>query len=370
MDTNQQMLIKSLLSIYRSTRSSRTSRNDTVSISCASMTLPDFNGKHIQFDSNMDVEFIRNSKQCIYFAKRFQIGKQSSPKPTLVMELNAFLTCLTTSHAGAFGPFETTPKFEELKREKNKEKLKVFENNWDKNATSELIANVKKNPFSDETNMLLRTLDVHIMSYNETVYFFVWKFPGDLYDIAGYKLIEHVALPVGLYNFDIDDSAQIKLDKNLLERLIDPNLPLIANNGTLTEKLRLDFRDGGGIHGLETNGLVLPMIGTNWWDYGFSGIPAAAYDKFARISNNFYKNFNIACFPCYDWHHAYVFHTDASGQLFTMASFKAFLSKNGKRVSEILADSSKKDVEYFLDWVEMYKTNCNRLIGVVADSSR
>ena len=131
-------------------------------------------------------------------------------------------------------------------------------------------------------------------------WFAVWKFPGDLNGISGYKKITNLPLPVGEYPFWSDGWWSPSMPVSISSLPVDD---------AVVEKMRIDFPHGESVHYLEGNGVACSMIGTHhfidgYWEEDVDKAPIV------RMLDALYQNCHIYGFTCYGQHHAIVLYAD------------------------------------------------------------
>lgn len=268
----------------------------------------------LQSDSNHIVKLKANNtpgglfQHPLFFGQGRLSKKQSKKQPVIVMTAADWKTVSDphTTHAGAFGQ-----DFAE----------------WSKERVAERWVAGDYDP-------------------SHTSWVAVWKFPGDLNHLAGYKKIVDTPLPVGCYPLRDDDWWQ----PPVLHK--DPQLP----KGHAVEKLRCDLEAGGSIHHLENqDGIQVAMMGSHYFIKELWKATSAERSNVKQMLESLYRQ-GVYAFPCYDQHHAIVFYIDlADNQRITPAKLAEIL-KNVRRGNPILdiLTSHARDQESIRPWASNY----------------
>jgi hypothetical protein len=131
----------------------------------------------------------------------------------------------------------------------------------------------------------------------------VWKFPADIYNIPGFKVVERC--PVGKYNSTPDPWAPFWITEN---EYID--IP--------ATKIRVDIRTKydslAHFHFLEySDGMAIPAISTQYWADDLWEMEDHEQESIIKFMRDMSDEFGIKMFPCYGQHHLLVFYLDSRG---------------------------------------------------------
>ena len=180
-------------------------------------------------------------------------------------------------------------------------------------------------------------------------WFAVWKFPGDLNHIPGYKKITNLPLPVGFYPFWSDGWWSPPTPVSI------SSLPM---DDAVVEKMRVDFPHAGSVHFLEGNGVACAMIGTGYYIDGYR-VEDVDTEPIARTLRALYHDCNISGFTCYGQHHAIVLYADVGYETPVLLTPQRLAAKLRTSARALITNALKLGTlpghaKYIDSWADQY----------------
>ena len=273
-------------------------------------------------------------RDVVYYGVAWMSKKQYKIQPTLIMSRRDWemVSDPSVTHDGAFG--------------------RDFDMTWTKQKIDALNPDLP--PQSVELPYTISRV-AHLL-YSDWVV--VWKFPGDLNYLKGYRIIYNAPLPVGCYGFWDDAEREVSWWSPPI-KYMDPVIP---KDGSISvEKIRYDLVTGGSVHYLETGvGDKVAMIGSHFFIGDLWSVQGPEKARVAEMLQRLHDVAQIYAFPCYSQHHAIVFYMDIrTGERITPERMAVILkdeSRRGLVLQALLSSCKPERTENLLSWAGFYST--------------